>query len=560
MGMYLGCIEVKENREMRFYHVRPIYSFDGETQAFSRLTPERLAVLLPGSSEGNIRLYAPNRNFWMFNHLHDRQLVFLEISPEELEERRLHLPNLCSKHKIKLLEQAGYYQVVPRMLFRGEPVAGGILPVACRNLYPQQPVCLLQEHTVLLGPYPVQCDTTGRGFWVDLRDETAGEALLGYVMPEGIGQYIQQIDCGDGEAPRLLLYLPADAQRVAVDCLRQPLPQTAPGVRQSANGQPCSYEQVAANIAFLPLTRRDTGELADQLCRAIQAVRPAYGRNWILNCFLCICQGMLTVFGGRPGAGKTSLCNCLAAALGLDGVPALLGDGAGSCHAGRFVPVSVGYGWHSSRDWIGQYNPHTDTFLPSDRRLYDGLRILDCEQAAGISRLPFLVLLDEANLSRMEYYWADFMQACGQDVPAGYCVNLGSGQQLCLPETLRFMATVNIDQTTVCLSPRLLDRAWVICLPDAADGLYTDTDMPQPAPVQWTDLQRLFAPEGTPAGAAAEALDFAIAQRVVPKLFGNDAYTALLAQDLWQICMELDLQRSAQLVENMLQNGQIYDG
>lgn len=76
----------------------------------------------------------------------------------------------------------------------------------------------------------------------------------------------------------------------------------------------------------------------------------------------------------------------------------------------------------------------------------------------------------------------------------------------------------------------------------------------------WHAAQRLFVPEETPAGAAAEALDFAIAQRVVPKLFGNDAYTALLAQDLWQICMELDLQKSAQLVENMLQNGQIYDG
>ena len=38
--------------------------------------------------------------------------------------------------------------------------------------------------------------------------------------------------------------------------------------------------------------------------------------------------------------------------------------------------------------------------------------MLDAEKRKGISRFPFVILLDEANLSPMEYYWSDFMNIC----------------------------------------------------------------------------------------------------------------------------------------------------
>lgn len=37
---------------------------------------------------------------------------------------------------------------------------------------------------------------------------------------------------------------------------------------------------------------------------------------------------------------------------------------------------------------------------------------LSKERESGLEKLPFVVLLDEANLSPMEYYWADFMNVC----------------------------------------------------------------------------------------------------------------------------------------------------
>ena len=90
------------------------------------------------------------------------------------------------------------------------------------------------------------------------------------------------------------------------------------------------------------------------------------------------------------------------------------------------------------------------------------MRILN--QEGDSSKYPFIILLDEANLSPVEYYWADFMNACDSDSATKY-LELGKGFELKVPQTLRFVATINNDHTTEILSPRLLDRAFIISLP-----------------------------------------------------------------------------------------------
>lgn len=129
----------------------------------------------------------------------------------------------------------------------------------------------------------------------------------------------------------------------------------------------------------------------------------------------------------------------------------------------RYVAVSVERGWTSKRDFIGYYNPLSKQFEAANKQLCDGLRILNQEGRA--SKYPFVVLLDEANLSPMEYYWADFMNACDLDSVTKY-LELGKDFELKIPQTLRFVATINNDHTTELLSPRLLDRAFIITLPN----------------------------------------------------------------------------------------------
>lgn len=175
-------------------------------------------------------------------------------------------------------------------------------------------------------------------------------------------------------------------------------------------------------------------------------------KNDVANLLICIAQGFLTIFAGEPGTGKTSLANWIANILGLR-------------HKinNRFTEIAVEKGWTSRRDLIGYYNPLTKSFDAASKGLVSALSLLKAEQEHQIKDLLYLVLLDEANLSQMEYYWADFMSLCDFD-KKDRIISLGEDYEYPISDTLRFLATINLDHTTEILSPRLIDRAWIIML------------------------------------------------------------------------------------------------
>ena len=86
---------------------------------------------------------------------------------------------------------------------------------------------------------------------------------------------------------------------------------------------------------------------------------------------------------------------------------------------------------------------------------------------------PYIFLLDEANLSPIEHYWAPFLRACDSFRNENTVLSLGGEDVWSMPSHLRFLATVNFDHTTETLSQRFLDRSWVITL-DAEDFLEDD--------------------------------------------------------------------------------------
>lgn len=195
-------------------------------------------------------------------------------------------------------------------------------------------------------------------------------------------------------------------------------------------------------------------ELIDYLVRTVQLVRPQYSKNTIINIAICTTQGFLTVFSGEPGCGKTSICNIYSDALGLNKIEKMITSSNSDYSAARYVPVSVERGWTSKRDFIGYYNPLSKSFDKSNRDVYDALNRLHIEQNSGLNKFPFIILLDEANLSPMEYYWADFMYIC-DDTGKKHQINLGDNNILAIPDTLHFVATINNDHTTETLSPPL---------------------------------------------------------------------------------------------------------
>jgi len=189
-------------------------------------------------------------------------------------------------------------------------------------------------------------------------------------------------------------------------------------------------------------------------------------RNEVANYLICLTQGFITTFAGDPGTGKTSLCHILAKALGL----------VREDDNNRFVEVSVERGWTSHKDFIGYYNPLSKSMEISNREVFNALTVLDGECRRRVEEIaPFLMLLDEANLSPLEHYWAAFLRICDFDSASVRTVNMGGHSILQVPNHLRFLATVNFDHTTEELSPRFIDRSWIITL--APEDINTNTVM-----------------------------------------------------------------------------------
>lgn len=254
--------------------------------------------------------------------------------------------------------------------------------------------------------------------------------------------------------------------------------------------------------------------------------RRDYDRLTILNLFILLTQNFLTVLSGPPGAGKTSISVILGDVLGLTERSGRV-EGTGQTdgteqaermkRAERFLPVSVERGWTSKRDFLGYWNPLSKTFESPDPRRSDALALLDAEARAKFDDLAFVMLLDEANLSPMEYYWGDFMRIC-DDRSRMNRIALGGDAVYDVPDTLRFLATINSDFTTENLSPRLLDRAPVVTLPetkidfsslaDRGASYETDDEHAEDAsrpPVSWRAMRAAFGPRAHFEGEAEAA-------------------------------------------------------
>ena len=219
-----------------------------------------------------------------------------------------------------------------------------------------------------------------------------------------------------------------------------------------------NYTNIIENVSEHKSNEYTDTDLVDYLVDFVQK-RRNYKKNDIINIYISIAQNFLTVFSGEPGIGKTSICKIIADSLGLNSF--------GNSKMNRYIPVSVERGWTTKRDLIGYFNPLTKKYDKSNGKIYDALMVLNKE--GNKSTYPYLIMLDEANLSPMEYYWADFMKLTEVRTEQNYddfYINIGTEEDLYVPETLRFLATINTDQTTEQLSPRLIDRACIIKLPN----------------------------------------------------------------------------------------------
>ncbi len=173
-----------------------------------------------------------------------------------------------------------------------------------------------------------------------------------------------------------------------------------------------------------------------------------YKKDEIVNLIVSIQQSFLTVLAGLPGIGKTSLVQYLGKALGLNN---------------RLLNISVARGWTSQRDLLGYFNPLNSSYQAAPTGFYELLQATSKENRN--TQAPIYVLLDEANLSPIEHYWSNFMiMTDDQNEKILKTGQYTKDADIVIPDALRFIATINYDNTTETLSPRLIDRAPIIKL------------------------------------------------------------------------------------------------
>ncbi len=72
-------------------------------------------------------------------------------------------------------------------------------------------------------------------------------------------------------------------------------------------------------------------------------------------------------------------------------------------------------------------------------------------------------------------------------------ISLGDKQTYSISDSLRFVATINNDHTTEILSPRLLDRSWIVTLPSVEESLVREGRSRNSYPVvDFNEMKNIF--------------------------------------------------------------------
>ncbi len=180
--------------------------------------------------------------------------------------------------------------------------------------------------------------------------------------------------------------------------------------------------------------------------------------------FASMGTGKLLILEGISGTGKTSLPYAL-----------------GKFFVNDAVICSVQPSWRDRTELIGYYNEFTKKFSETDflRAIYESTYRKDIN----------IIVLDEMNLARIEYYFAEFLSIMEMPNINEWKIQLISASQDSDPEHLKdgkmllsqntyFFGTANNDDSTFTISDKVYDRAMSIYFNDkgrAFDCEYQDS-------------------------------------------------------------------------------------
>ena len=220
----------------------------------------------------------------------------------------------------------------------------------------------------------------------------------------------------------------------------------------------------------------------EELCNALRNYAASqhhlyYTINTIRQLIAGIATSKLIILEGISGTGKTSLATVLGKFFNF---PAAL------------IPVQPS--WKDRSELIGYYNEFTKRF--NETEFLKALYVTTYRKDLNV------IILDEMNLARIEYYFAEFLSIMEKKETADWLIdlvpspmegdpkNFKDGGKLLIPQNAIFFGTANNDDSTFTISDKVYDRAISIFFDDK--GRPFDAEYQESMSVPWSQLEFLF--------------------------------------------------------------------
>ncbi len=200
-----------------------------------------------------------------------------------------------------------------------------------------------------------------------------------------------------------------------------------------------------------------------------------YTKDIIARFFSGLATSKVLILEGISGTGKTSLPYAM-----------------GKFFNKEASIISVQPSWRDRTELLGYFNEFTKKFNETD--------FLKSVYSASYTDKPDIIVLDEMNLARIEYYFAEFLSVMEMPDKSSWKIDLvaeGTNDpkqlingKVLIPQNLYFVGTANKDDSTFTITDKVYDRAIPIVINNKAD--YIDAPYTESVEISFEYLEELF--------------------------------------------------------------------
>ena len=261
----------------------------------------------------------------------------------------------------------------------------------------------------------------------------------------------------------------ASAERGSVDTTSLPLREST--AAPDGTTRFCMLTRIEENRHGYGHPRYDNTVTLDRLCEdfrnyAAYKLKLYYDINDIRRFIAGMAVSKILILQGMSGTGKTSLAHAF-----------------GEFVDNRSTVIPVQPMWKERTDLIGYYNEFTKRFNET--------LLLEKMYEANYSGDMYVTVLDEMNIARVEYYFAEFLSLLERPDPEERYLTVVSDTwdtdparlkdgRIQLPVNMWFIGTANNDDSTFAISDKVYDRAMVLDLDRKSERFVAPKTHPTP--------------------------------------------------------------------------------